>query len=112
MLKFDFKSLKVKKNSTPWPILGLKPPFYGGFNDIFLVQIHPKMTEKAKCQFPWPLFWPCKQVLSNTNAIYEQLYTTAQKVVFPSHDAIHQIEAKNTKTWLDSIFNILELLKT
>ena len=43
-----------------------------------------KMAEKARCQFPWPSFWPCKLVPSNASAIYEQLYTTAQKAFFYS----------------------------
>ena len=80
MLNFDFKSLKVKKNPTPWPFLGLKRPFYGDFNDIFLVQIHLKMAEKAKCQFRWPLLWPWFLHLFRSSAIYEQLFTTAEKV--------------------------------
>ena len=108
MLNFHFKSLKVKNEPIAWPYLCLKRPFHGDFRGTLSVQIWAKMAEKARCQFPWPSFWPCKLVPSNASAIYEQLYTTAQKVVFPSHDAIHQIVSKNAKTVLDSIFNILE----
>ena len=79
MLNFHFKILKIKNVLIAWPYLCLKRPFYGVFSGIFANQIGPKTAEKAKCQFPWPLFWPCKLVLSNTSAIYEQLYTTAQK---------------------------------
>ena len=92
MLNFDFKNLKMKNVLIAWPYLCLKPPFYGVFSGIFANQIGPKTAEKAKCQFPWPLFWPCKLVLSNTSAIYEQLYTTAQKVVFP-------FSWRNTPNW-------------
>ena len=81
--KFWLKNLKVKHGPTPWPILCLKWPVYCVFNGIIVIQIHPKMAKKARCQFPWPLLWPWFLHRSKPSAIYEQLFTTAEKVVFP-----------------------------
>ena len=81
---FDLKSLKIKIEPTSWPFLCLKRPFYGVSNDIFVVQIHPKMAEKAKCQFSWPLLWPWFLYLSEPSTIYEQFFTTAEKAFFHS----------------------------
>ena len=79
------------------------------FSEVSLPALYDlRELRRPDANFHGLYFGLSNPVLLDTSAIYEQLYTTAQKVVFPSHDAIHQIEAKNTKTWLDSIFNILE----
>ena len=67
-----------------------------------------RQLRRPDANFHGLYFGLANSVLSNTSAIYEQLYTTAQKVVIPSHDAIHQIVSKNAKIVLDSIFNKLE----
>ena len=71
--------LKTKIDPMSWPFLGLKQPFHGDFNGIFAVQIDPKMAEKARCQFAWPLLWPSLSRPFYPSAIYYQLYTTAKK---------------------------------
>ena len=62
--------------------------------------------------FTVALYFSSNLELLDTSAIYEQLYTTAEKVLFPAHGTIHQNVTKNAKIELHSSFDVLEQLKT
>ena len=82
-LNIDFKSLKVKYEPIAWPFLCLKRPFYGDFSGIFINYIGPKTAEKARCQFPWPLFWPCKfSVFKHQRHLWTALYNRAKNSIY------------------------------
>ena len=92
MLNFDFKNLKMKNVLIAWPYLCLKPPFYGDFSGIFINYIGPKTAEKARCQFPWPLFWPCKfSVFKHQRHLWTALYNRAKSSI--------SFSWRNTPNW-------------
>ena len=77
-----FQKFEDKKEPIAWPNLCLKRPFYGDFSGVFVIQIQPKTAEKAKCQFPWPLFWPCKfSAFKHQRHLWTALYNRAKSSI-------------------------------
>ena len=101
---FYLKSLKIDNVPRAWHYICLKRPFQCVSNGIFVVQIQPKLAEKARCQFAWPLLWPCKFQSFKTPAPSMNSFIQLAKKIHPSSDPYHQIFAKRAKIVICSLF--------